>query len=367
MKILVVSNMYPSKSFPFYGTFVKNFCEQLKTLEIKYDLSVKYKTKTVIGTILSYLFFYVKTVMYILFKKYDIIYIHYASHSSSPVLFAMKVKKNLTIYTNVHGSDVVPESKKQKKMQKYTSRILDKSKKIIVPSLYFKDYVINKYSVRSKKVFVYPSGGVNPMIFYRFSKENKDSIYSQYQLKKEYKYIGYVSRITKDKGWDIFCLALNDVLKNKQRVKAIIVGSGEEEKKLQQYICKLNLENDVILFPSLSQKQLNEIYNIIDFLVFPSKREGESLGLVPLEAMAAGTLVIVNDFAAPGSYITDKENGYKYKTNDYKDLVKKINYCLSITDVEKNLIIQNAYKTVDKYLTNNVILQLKGVLLSEHN
>lgn len=367
MKILVISNMYPNKTFPFYGTFVKSFCEQLKMLGIEHDLSVKYKTRTIIGKILSYFIFYVKTVMYILLKEYDIIYIHYASHSSGPVLFALNIKKNLNIYTNVHGSDVVPESKKQEKMQKYTSRILCKSNKIIVPSLYFKNYVINKYSINSNNVFIYPSGGVNPLIFHRLSKEIRETVYSQYQLKKEYKYIGYVSRITKDKGWDIFCLAVNDVIKNSPGIKAIIVGSGEEQKKMQQYIYKLNLENDIILFPSLSQQQLNEIYNILDFLVFPSKREGESLGLIPLEAMAAGTMVIVNDFAAPGTYIKNQENGYKYKTNDYKDLVKKMNYCLSMTENEKKLIVQNAYKTVDSYLTNNIILQLKGVLLNEHN
>ena len=365
MKILVVSNMYPSNKYPFYGTFVKNFCDQVKALEIDYDLSVKYKSKTKLGKVLSYIHFYVKTVLLISIRKYDIIYIHYASHSSCPVLFASKFVKKINIYTNVHGSDVVPESKKQEKMQKYTKKILNISNKIIVPSIYFKDYVCQKYSLNRNIVSVYPSGGVDPLVFHQLSKKVKENVYESFNLDKQFKYIGYISRITKDKGWDGFCLALKEAINKNPNIKGIIVGSGEEQNKLNDLIYKLELSNDIVLLPSLSQIQLNEIYNVLDVLVFPSKREGESLGLIPLEAMQAGTLVIVNDFAAPASYIVDNENGFKYKTNDYKALASKIDYYFSLNSEEKTRIQQNAFKTTENYLTDKVILRLKGVLLDE--
>ena len=86
-------------------------------------------------------------------KKYDIIYIHYASHSAAPVLIANKLRK-LNIYTNVHGSDVVPENASQEKMQKYTKEILKLSSKIIVPSEYFKKLVSEKYHIDKNKIHI---------------------------------------------------------------------------------------------------------------------------------------------------------------------------------------------------------------------
>ena len=57
MKILVVSNMFPSKKNPSYGTFVKNFCDQLEELKIDFDISVMKKSKGKVSKIVSYIFF----------------------------------------------------------------------------------------------------------------------------------------------------------------------------------------------------------------------------------------------------------------------------------------------------------------------
>lgn len=45
MKILLISNLYPSRTFPNYGTFVKNFCDQLDQLNISYKKVVLKKRK----------------------------------------------------------------------------------------------------------------------------------------------------------------------------------------------------------------------------------------------------------------------------------------------------------------------------------
>ena len=110
MKILIVSNMYPSNKYPAYGTFVRNFCEQLTELGINYDLSVMHKSANKVSKIWRYFYFYVKTLIKCLNGEYDIIYVHYASHSSIPVIIAKKLNRKLKVYTNGHGSDIVPEN-----------------------------------------------------------------------------------------------------------------------------------------------------------------------------------------------------------------------------------------------------------------
>ena len=170
LKIAVVSNMYPDEKHPSYGVFVENFCNALDGIDIEYKTHVMYQSDSIIGKIAGYTKFYIGTVFALLFESYDLIYIHYASHSSAPVLFARKLKKK-PIYTNVHGSDVVPENHKQEKMQRYTRRILAISEKIVVPSEYFKELVSNKYGIDIIKIFVSPSGGVNDKVFYQERKK----------------------------------------------------------------------------------------------------------------------------------------------------------------------------------------------------
>ena len=92
--------------------------------------------------------------------------------------------------------------------------------------------------------------------------------------------------------------------------------------------------------------------------MFPTKREGESLGLVPLEAMACGTPVISSDFAAPRYYINDQDNGYKFPVNDHDTLFGIMRKAIS---ADKHRMITNAHATASNYYTEkirNVLVEL---------
>lgn len=64
-------------------------------------------------------------------------------------------------------------------------------------------------------------------------------------------------------------------------------------------------------------------YSAIDIFCFPTYRKSDSLGLVGLEAMACGCIVIASNMAGPTSYIKDQENGFFFKPRDGKDLNQK--------------------------------------------
>ncbi|HFU4087139.1 TPA: GlcNAc transferase, partial [Streptococcus suis] len=109
MKVLIISNMYPDDKNPSYGVFVEKFCNQLEKIGLSYNLSVMYKANSRISKIKNYIFFYFDALIRILFSKYDLIYVHYASHSSIPVLIAKPFIRS-KVYVNVHGSDIFPEN-----------------------------------------------------------------------------------------------------------------------------------------------------------------------------------------------------------------------------------------------------------------
>lgn len=319
MKVLVVSNMYPSKKNPSAGIFVKRFCDELDNVNITYELSAMRCNEGKIKKLLGYIAFIGSTFTKLILKKYDIVYIHYASHSSIPVLAASKFK-HFSIITNVHGSDVVPENRTQEKFQKYTRKIIGLSQKVVVPSEYFNNYVSTKYRFKPENIVVYPSCGVNRKIFIEFSDDQISSAKKEFNLNSKKIVISYIGRITAGKGWDTYLKAISVLIEKGYDAEFVFVGDGNEEHQYNELISELGIENKIKKYHLLDQQRLVRMYNCTDVFVFPTEREGESLGLVAIEAMSCGVPVIASDFAAPKYYVEDGYNGYKFKKGNSEEL-----------------------------------------------
>lgn len=358
MRILLVSNMYPDAKHPTYGVFVKRFCEELEKLNIPYIKCVMNKRDSILGKAIAYLKFYVETFFNILFLKYDVVYVHYASHSGIPVLAASLFRK-VNVFTNVHGSDVVPENSKQEKMQKYTVRLLKNSTKVIVPSEYFKSYVQQKYGIQNNKLFVYPSGGIDCHIFYQLDEKKKKNIKEEYGFNSSFPTFGMAGRISAGKGWDIFIKAVEIANNKGMKANFIIVGDGPEAKQLDILSQKISVDKLIKRVGLLPQDKLSEFYNAIDFFVFPTKREGESLGLVAVEAMACGASVIASDYAAPKDYVVDGVNGYKFNVDNPEDLLLCMERCEEVFHSENMAKLKlGALETAKRYYADNILNDL---------
>ena len=82
-----------------------------------------------------------------------------------------KIERNINIISNVHGSDVIPENGKHVMLNSISKKCAEISNKIIVPSKYYKNVIIEKWGIEIDKISIFPSGGVNNNIF-----KPKDSI-----------------------------------------------------------------------------------------------------------------------------------------------------------------------------------------------
>jgi len=342
-RILMVSNMYPSKKYPHYGVFVENTAKILINEGYDVRISAMNKSNNRIVKTLLYLKFYIGTVIKIILNNYNYIYIHYASHSSIPVLFASKIKKNFKIVTNVHGNDVVPESAKDEKFLKYSKKILDKSTYVICPSVYFFNVIKHKYQIEENKIIVYPSGGVNLNVF---KPCNRSTVRQELGL-RDGRYLGYISRIEKDKGYDIFLEACSVIKKKYHDINIIVVGDGEEIGRYNRLVSEYNLDNEIIKYDLLPQQEIAKIFNVLDVFVFPSYRKSESLGLVGIEAMACGTLTVLPNKYGPSSYGIDGVNSFVFESGDVDSLVLKIEQALEYKN--KQIISYNARKTASTF------------------
>ena len=361
-KILLVSNMYPSDKYKYYGIFVKNVEKLLEDNGFIVSKVVITKQDNNLLKLINYILLHFKVIIKGLFCRYDYLYVHFVSHSSLGAVLVKKIKKHTKLILNCHGNDVVADTNRDLKNIKRSQKYLQYADYVVAPSNYFKNILIKDYNIAKKKIFVYPSGGVNTNLFINKEKDNSKS---NCQLNINYNYIGYISRIEKDKGWDTFLYMIKELEKinfiKKYNLKFLIVGIGDEEKEMNELIQKLNIENYIERREMVSQEKLVDIYNSLEIFVFPTRRKSESLGLVGLEAMSCETLTIAGSEYGPSDYIKDFDNGLTFINDNYNDLVLKVKKYFSLDEKTKCKIRKNGRDVALKYdvlLTKNKILDI---------
>lgn len=331
-KLYVVSNMYPSKENVRYGVFVKNF---ERAIEDHFDihkivLTKKYRFP---AKLLGYSVLYLKIIQ-LLFKRNDvIIYVHYPLFLAPVLLLILMVKKNMIL--NFHGTDLIFDTLFKKALAVFQKPLITTSR-IVVPSNYYKEKVLDCYQIEEERTLVYPSGGIDTDVFY------PDTLQKQKGFT-----IGYISNFIEEKGWLEFLQAMVFILANKHipSLSIVMIGDGPDEANIKAFVAKHKLP--VVFSSKLTQTELAKKYNLLDLFIFPT--HSESLGLVGLEAMACGIPVIAAKAGGPMSYVEDEINGYLFDIKDTAMLVEKIVRFYSLSDKEKTMFSENALNTAQKY------------------
>ncbi|MBC6316941.1 glycosyltransferase family 4 protein [Listeria grandensis] len=340
MKILVIANMFPSKEYPSYGIFVKNHVRLLEEAADKIETITMRKELNKMKKLWLYLIFYCRIFFTLLFKKYDMVYLHYASHSAFPILGAKFLNRKINLIVNLHGSDVFPETSFQERLQKWVARLLKQASHVVVPSDYFKQAVIKRYHLASQNVLISPSGGVNRDLFAPQETAKDTSVFK----------VGYVGRIDVDKGWDDALRGFSEFKHQSNRpAQLIMIGSGKENPQKEALIEELGLQEDVRCYDLMPQEELVALYNEMDVFVFPSRRKGESLGLVGIEAMACGIPVIGSQIAGIQGYLVEGENGYFTEVGNPYSIAEKLLEFHANSEEEKELLSQNAFDSAIPY------------------
>lgn len=132
--------------------------------------------------------------------------------------------------------------------------------------------------------------------------------------------------------------------------KLFIIGD-EVNKPIKDFIKKNNLMDNIFFESFIPQYQLLKYYKKSEYFVLSSNEEG--LGIVILEAMNNGCLVISTKCGGPENIISDNINGCLVNKNDHKEICNKI-IKLDKDTYKKKLIIKNAIKTLHESNDFNV-------------
>ena len=134
--------------------------------------------------------------------------------------------------------------------------------------------------------------------------------------------------------------------------KISYVGSGFEEQKIKAFAQKYDCVDSVFLLGYMSRQNVVEQLKKNDVFVMISKHE--TFGLVYLEAMTVGCIVIASAGEGFDGIIEDGVNGFLCPAGDSGELCKVVNKIRSLTTYELNKISQNAMATARKLTEGNV-------------
>ena len=218
-KILLISNMYPSKKYKHYGVFVQNTASILKNNGYQVDVSALKKKDSKLGKLGGYLSFYIKSIFLCLFHHYDYLYAHYISHCALLIKIIKKLKPSIKVIVNVHGNDVVPEDAHDEKFIPLVKSTLPLIDLCIVPSSYYQKVMMEQYGLNEDKIKIFPSGGINFDVF-----QEIENAKEKLHLDPNKKCIGYIGRYEKRKGWEVFLEAIS-LLENVEQYQIVMVGA----------------------------------------------------------------------------------------------------------------------------------------------
>ncbi len=141
--------------------------------------------------------------------------------------------------------------------------------------------------------------------------------------------ITYLGRIDTKKGVINLVLAVKHLVdEGYGNFKINIVGSIDRRDSayinvVKAYISLFKMDKLFDLEYNITLKEKVELFNKSDVIVYPTAFP-EPFGLVPVEAMACGTPVVVPDHGAFPEIIKETKGGLLFRPNDSYDLAKKI-------------------------------------------
>ncbi len=216
--------------------------------------------------------------------------------------------------------------------------------KVFCPTANTKKILIDNKIFDSNKLFILE----DPVLDIKKIKEKLNSN-SDATDKANGKYVISIGRLTKQKNFQFLIEGFKEVNKSINDIYLVIIGEGEEKKKLESKIIDYNLQNKIFLkgykenvYPYLK----NSLFSILT-------SKWEDPGFVILESMFCKKIVLSSNCpSGPVEIIQNENNGFLYDMNNIDSFVSKfiLAYNISQYDPEKSkIMIYNAMKSVKNY------------------
>jgi len=135
---------------------------------------------------------------------------------------------------------------------------------------------------------------------FRFNPVGRQKMRRELGLEKQF-VIGCIGRLCFQKNQEFLLRVFQEIKAQEPNALLYLIGEGEDQKKLQNWVKKYECSDSVVFYGVTDR--ISELLWAFDVLAFPTRFEG--LGIVAIEAQAAGLPVICSDHVPREVEITD--------------------------------------------------------------
>ncbi len=265
-------------------------------------------------------------------EKPDLIHAHWILPQGFTAAIVSKIL-GIPVVVTAHAGDVFPLNNF---LFRSVSRVaLNSAAAITVNSAFTKSAVAK---ITKKPISIIPMG-VDLKLFSSASSAAAAAVRKKYSVKG--KMLLFVGRLAEKKGVTYLISAMAAVAKQNPGIKLVVVGDGPEKQALEQQVQKLSLSASVAFAGSVSNSDLPAYYKAADIFVLPSivtkSGDTEGLGVVLLEAVAAGVPVIASNVGGIPDIVVDKKTGILVEQKNPGQLVSAITLLLKNSSLRKKL------------------------------
>lgn len=214
--------------------------------------------------------------------------------------------------------------------------------------------VANYYYGIPKHKIVKITLGTDTDIFYPLrnaeDQKKRNEIRANLNISNDSMVVIYTGKLSQEKNPLLLAEAVENLADRGYKIKAIIVGDGEQSRLIRR------LKHSLVL-PYRRHVELAELYRAADLAVWPNQ---ESLSM--LDAMASGLPVIISDNVGDPDRIID--DSLTYKANDINSLQEKILLCMNY-EKRKIFSMKARERASQNYSWRKVAEQVSAVYQNE--
>lgn len=188
-----------------------------------------------------------------------------------------------------------------------------------------------------------------------------DMIFSMKKPTLDRKIVGFIGRLSDEKGVLNFVESIPNLLNYDKNLKFLIAGEGELSLEIGKILKENNLNKSVTFIDWIPHVKLPNYLNELKVIVLPSLTEG--VPNILLEAMACGTPVLANPVGGIPSIIEDEKTGFLMDDNNHESIS---NALIKVLNDEETIeiIFNNALKLIEENYRYNSSLERYRTLLN---
>ena len=174
-------------------------------------------------------------------------------------------------------------------------------------------------------------------------KYQNEDLKSKYSISKDKKVIGFVGRISEQKGILPFITEFKNHKEKFNDCVFLLIGSGDQDEEAKKLIREYELQDYFIL--TGHEDDVYKFYPIIDIFFLPSLYEG--LPMVILEAMSFKKPIVAMNVGSIYEVVKNEYNGYLIDEKQYEEFIHRLEV-LKNDETKLENYGENSFKIIDE-------------------